>query len=78
MPDVLDDRAEEAWEPLFAIAELAGGHWPERAWQAALELSASREAEDEALGTWLLRDVRAVYAPHAASIVSPLPISLRA
>ena len=31
MPDVLDDRAEEAWEPLFAIADLAGGNWPERA-----------------------------------------------
>ncbi len=61
MPDVLDDRAEEAWEPLFAIAELAGGHWAERVWQAALELSASREAEDEALGPWLLKDVRALF-----------------
>ena len=30
MPSVLDDRAEESWEPLFAIAELAGGNWPER------------------------------------------------
>ena len=70
MPDVLDDRAEEAWEPLFAIAELAGGHWPERAWQAALELSASREAEDEALGTWLLRDVRAVYTARGVDRLS--------
>ena len=31
----LDDRAEEAWEPLLAIADLAGGDWPERARDAA-------------------------------------------
>lgn len=62
IPGALDDRAEEAWEPLLAIAELAGGNWPERAWQAALELSASREAEDESLGPCLLRDVRDVFA----------------
>ena len=49
----LGDRAEEAWEPLFAISDLAGGSWPERARRAALELSASDEAEDEALGPWL-------------------------
>lgn len=61
IPDGLDDRAEEAWEPLLAIAELAGGTWPERARLAALELAAGREAEDEALGPWLLRDIRAIF-----------------
>ena len=34
IPDALDDRAEEAWEPLFAIALLAGGDWPDRTWMA--------------------------------------------
>ncbi|MDP9224394.1 MAG: DUF3631 domain-containing protein, partial [Actinomycetota bacterium] len=61
IPDVLDDRAEEAWEPLLAIADLAGGHWPQRARTAALQLSAPAD-RDESLSVILLRDVRAVFA----------------
>jgi hypothetical protein len=70
VPDALDDRAEEAWEPLLAIADLAGGSWRERARRAALELSGAREAEDEALGPWLLRDIRDVFAAHGVDRLS--------
>jgi Protein of unknown function (DUF3631) len=31
MPPGLNDRAEDVWEPLIAIADLAGGTWPRRA-----------------------------------------------
>jgi hypothetical protein len=65
IPDVLDDRAEEAWEPLLAIAELAGGEWPGRARMAALQLSAG-EQRDEALGVRLLSDIRDVFASREA------------
>ena len=41
IPAGLDDRAADAWEPLFAIADLVGGDSSERARRAALELSAS-------------------------------------
>lgn len=75
VPEALDDRAEEAWEPLLAIAELAGGHWPERASQAALELSASREGEDESLGTWLLRDIRTLFAYRGDDRVSSVDLA---
>jgi hypothetical protein len=61
IPDALDDRAEEAWEPLLSVAGLAGDDWPERACRAALELSGNREAEDEALGPWLLRDIYDIF-----------------
>jgi Protein of unknown function (DUF3631) len=40
LPGELDDRAGEAWEPLFAISDLAGTVWPSRARAAALALSA--------------------------------------
>ena len=43
LPDELDDRAQDVWEPLLAIADLAGGDWPERARRAALELSTGEE-----------------------------------
>ena len=60
-PGSLDDRAEESWEPLLAIADLAGSDWPDRARRAAIELSGSGKEDDEAIGVWLLRDVHQVF-----------------
>jgi hypothetical protein len=45
VPDVLTDRAAEAWEPLVAIADLAGGAWPKRAREAALALHGVADIE---------------------------------
>ena len=42
IPQGLDDRAADNWEPLFALADLAGDKWPATARQAALELSGER------------------------------------
>jgi hypothetical protein len=42
MPEALNavgDRAPDAWEPLIAIADVAGGDWPKRARNVALTLS---------------------------------------
>ena len=58
MPQELDDRATDVWEPLMAIADLAGGDWPQRSWKAALALSAGSAREDDSLGVMLLNDVR--------------------
>jgi len=60
LPPELPDRAADAWEPLFAIADAAGGVWPTRARLAALVLQASRE-QDDSLGLRLLADVRLVF-----------------
>jgi Protein of unknown function (DUF3631) len=59
IPDALDDRAEEAWEPLLAIAELASDAWAERATTAAIQLA--RADDEQALGVLLLRDIRDVF-----------------
>jgi hypothetical protein len=61
VPDALDDRAEEAWEPLLAVAALAAGDWPEQGRLAALTLSADERGGDEALGVRLLDDIRDVF-----------------
>jgi hypothetical protein len=59
-PDGLNDRQEDAWEPLLAIADRAGGDWPERARRAAVALCT--EAEEEASeGRRLLRDLKDVF-----------------
>jgi hypothetical protein len=62
LPDELDDRAQDMWEALLAIAELAGGGWPKRAWQAALELSGTGNREDESLTALVLKDIHAVFS----------------
>lgn len=57
----LDDRAwEQAWEPLLAIASLAGEEWFELAIAAAVQLSGSRDDELDN-GVNLLADIWAVF-----------------
>ncbi len=43
IPPNLSDRAAEIWEPLLAIADLSGGHWPDTARKAASALSANTQ-----------------------------------
>lgn len=61
IPEELDDRAQDNWEPLLAIAELVGGDWPERAREAALKLSGEDARADQGLGVQLLADLRALF-----------------
>jgi hypothetical protein len=57
-PTGLSDRQEDVWEPLFAIAEFAGGDWPEQARRAALVLSGS--VEDQDIKIQLLEDIATI------------------
>jgi putative DNA primase/helicase len=59
MPEVLNDRAADNWRPLLAIADLAGGAWPEDARRAACLLSG--EEQDSAVNVELLRDIRIAF-----------------
>ncbi len=60
LPDELDDRAQDGWEPLLAIADIAGEGWPARARAAAVELHGV-EADSDSVGTLLLRHLRAAF-----------------
>jgi Protein of unknown function (DUF3631) len=62
LPNGLNDRAEDCWEPLIAIADAAGGDWPARARAAAVVLSTDSDDEDEhARGVVLIAAVRRVF-----------------
>jgi Protein of unknown function (DUF3631) len=61
LPEELDDRASDSWEPLFAIADLAGGDWPERARRAALTLFNPDQREDDSMTARLLADIYSVF-----------------
>jgi putative DNA primase/helicase len=60
MPDGLNDRATDAWEPLVAIADRAGGRWPGLARAASLSLSGEGMRDDN-IDTLLLSDIRDVF-----------------
>lgn len=63
MPTGIEDRNADCWEPLLAIAELAGGVWPERARRSAVALVADAQAhQQETLGIRLLVDMRDLFA----------------
>jgi putative DNA primase/helicase len=65
VPDGLNDRACDNWEPLLTIADRAGGEWPVRARKAALALSGNGAADDPSLSVMLLSDIRAVFERRA-------------
>ncbi|MDH6217625.1 DUF3631 domain-containing protein [Streptomyces pseudovenezuelae] len=59
MPEGVSDRPADVWEPLLAVADAVGGHWPERARAACVALIKSATDGDEAsLGVRLLTDLR--------------------
>jgi hypothetical protein len=72
-PDLpVEDSAADNWEPLVAVADLAGGDWPSRARKAAVLLCAEdADADLEAsLGLRLLADIRDVFAGLTVSFLS--------
>jgi putative DNA primase/helicase len=61
LPGTLNDRAQDNWEPLLAIADLAGGDWPKAARDAALKLSGDAESEASSFTTQLLADIKVAF-----------------
>ena len=63
-PDALNDRQADAWDPLFAIADAAGGGWPERARAIALALCGADDVEvaERDIKIVLLMDIRDAFA----------------
>jgi hypothetical protein len=71
MPPEIADRDADVWEPLLAIADMAGGDWPKAARVAAVTLVTDSKAGTPSLGVRLLADIRAVFgdAEHLATAV---------
>lgn len=61
MPAGIQDRHADVWEALLAVAELAGGDWPNTARVAAVAAVAAAKGDRPSLGVLLLRDIRAIF-----------------
>ena len=61
MPAGIHDRDADVWEALLAVADVAGGHWPKRAREAAKALVAEAKESSPSLGIRLLSDLRLIF-----------------
>jgi DNA primase (bacterial type) len=60
LPGELSDRQADISEPLLAIADAAGGDWPQRARKALVQLC-EPDAQEESVNVKLLADIRRVF-----------------
>jgi Protein of unknown function (DUF3631) len=61
MPEGVTDRSAEIWEPLLAIADTAGEHWPTTARTACEHFVLHTGAAITSLGIRLLADLRDIF-----------------
>jgi hypothetical protein len=61
MPDGVMDRDADVWEALLAVADAAGGGWPDRARVSAVSLVSLAKESTPSLGVQLLADLRTVF-----------------
>jgi len=66
MPAGIIDRAAECWEPLLAIADAAGGSWPQRGRQAAVGLVAGARDDLISPGVELLAHIQDAFGNEQA------------
>jgi len=75
LPTELGDRAGDCWEPLLAIASLAGDDWTQRAEVAAVALSARATTDDRSPGVRLLEAIRTVFERSDRSQIASAELS---
>jgi len=61
MLDYLSDRANDNWHSLLAVADIAGGQWPQRARLAARQLTETTGHDASSTGEMLIADVRWIF-----------------
>lgn len=69
LPHNLNDRAQDNWEPLLAIAMTASDEWLLIGTAAALKLSGS-ESESQTTGTELLSDIKEIFDEKGVNRIS--------
>jgi hypothetical protein len=61
LPDAIQDRDADIWEPLIAIADAIGGDWKAAARVAAVSLVLESREADASLGIKLLGDLQTIF-----------------
>ena len=66
MPQKAFNRLADNWRPLFTIAEIAGGDWPQRAADAFTKLTSKEDSDTQGLGIMLLADIQQIFKATSA------------
>jgi len=77
LPRELSDRQMDGSEPLLAIADLAGGEWPNKARAALIELCTVAQASDESIGRLLLADIRDIFESQGGIRISSAELACK-
>jgi len=72
MPQGVFNRVADNWRPLLAIADVAGGEWPQRSRKALEAIQAT--VEDDSVRVQLLADIRAIFADRRAERLPSLKL----
>ncbi len=78
MPDGIADRDADVWEPLLAIADAAGGDWPDRARVSCVSLVSDSKESTPSLGVRLLADLRTIFGDAQAMFTTDILTQLNA
>jgi hypothetical protein len=70
LPTSAYNRLGDNWRPLFAIAQLIGGTWPQRVLESFSHLTTRPRREAESLAVNLLSDIRKVFDDRKAHVLS--------
>jgi hypothetical protein len=70
MPKGMFNRTADNWRPLLAIADTAGGHWPERARGAVQQMREAATDDEQSERMVLLGDVRTILFEHQHDRIS--------
>jgi hypothetical protein len=76
MPEGVEDRQADVWEPLLVVADLAGGEWPVLAREAAVALVKVNQETPATLKLRLLRDLRQVFWENLRTVAATRPKGL--
>ena len=68
LPAALSNRVADNWRPLIAIADVAGGRWPDVARQVAITLDGDHS--EQTYGIMLLGDVQSIFAERPATRIA--------
>jgi hypothetical protein len=76
LPEGVEDRQADAWEPLLVVADLAGGEWPKLARMAAVALVKANRETPPSLKLRLLQDSRLVFFQNLHDVAQTRPKGL--
>jgi hypothetical protein len=70
MPNGIQDRDADVWEALLAVADVAGGKWPELARAAAVALVTEAKESSPSLGIRLLSNIRNLFGADTKALAT--------